>query len=139
MKWIDDYATGVERIDEQHKMIFKMADDFRAALDEGRGERTFGLLLNSLDLYIRTHFGFEERCMEEYRCPVAQRNEETHSKFVVFFRGFQQRYATIGYRIADARELVDSLDRWLDGHICGIDVYLKDYVNGSPPESGSPT
>ena len=35
MKWRDEYATGVQSIDEQHMMIFKTADDFRSALDEG--------------------------------------------------------------------------------------------------------
>ena len=33
MKWSDQYATGIDHIDDQHKMIFKMAEDFRAALD----------------------------------------------------------------------------------------------------------
>jgi len=35
MKWSDDYATGIERIDEQHKTIFRMAEDFGAALATG--------------------------------------------------------------------------------------------------------
>ncbi|MBI5854790.1 MAG: hemerythrin family protein [Nitrospirae bacterium] len=128
MKWSDEYATGIERIDEQHKMIFKMAEDFRAALDEGQGERTYGLLLDFLDRYCRGHFGFEERCMEEYRCPVAQRNKEAHASFVEVLGGFRQRCAASGYLTADARELVDTVDRWVADHICRIDVHLKDCV-----------
>jgi hemerythrin len=140
MKWSDDYATGVQSIDEQHKMIFKMADDYRDALDAGEGKKTYDLLLDFLDHYCRAHFAFEERCMEEYRCAVAQRNKDAHSKFVDVCRGFRQRYTTSGWQAADARELVDTVDRWLAHHICGIDVHLKDYVGESPPgSSGSLT
>jgi len=128
MKWSDNYATGIERIDEQHKMIFKMAEDFRGALYEGGGERTYGLLLDFLDRYCRGHFGFEERCMEQYHCPVAERNKQAHLRFVEVLAGFRQRYAGSGFLAVDARELVDAVDRWLDDHICRIDVHLRDCV-----------
>jgi hemerythrin len=129
MKWIDDYATGVERIDEDHKMIFKMADDFRAALDECKGAAVYSVLLDSLNLYCRGHFGFEERCMEEYRCPVAQRNKDAHVKFLETVSEFRRRYAANGYDPIDARQLVDTVDQWLANHICHIDIHLKRCVS----------
>jgi len=128
MKWVEDYATGITRIDEQHKTIFRMAEDFRAALDTGTGARVYGILLDNLDGYSRAHFGVEEHCMEEYRCPAAQTNKEGHAVFVEVLAGFRQRYAASGYRAADARELVDTVDQWLSGHICRIDVELKQCV-----------
>jgi hemerythrin-like metal-binding protein len=129
MKWSDRYATGIARIDEQHKMIFQFAGDFREALDEGRGESVYGALLKSLGLYIRTHFGFEEQCMEQFRCPVAALNKEAHAQFAESFAAFEARYATGGFDQADARALVDTIDTWLSGHICKIDVGLKDRAN----------
>ena len=129
MNWSDTYATGIQRIDEQHRTLFQMADDFRAGLDEGRGERIYGLFLEFLDRYIRGHFGFEEQCMEEYRCPVAQENKEAHARLIEVVRGFQRLYAASNYRAADARELVDTVDQWLAEHICGIDVQLKQCVS----------
>lgn len=128
MKWSGQYATGIEHIDDQHKMIFKMAEDFRAALDESAGERVYGGMLESLDLYVRTHFGFEERCMDKYSCPVAEGNKKAHDRFVEVLSGFQQRYTVSGFDRADARDLVDTVDRWLADHICRIDVRLRGYV-----------
>ncbi len=128
MKWRDEYATGIQRVDEQHKSLFRMADDFRMTLDEGGGERTYGTLLDLLDGYCRGHFRFEERCMEEYRCPVAKKNKEAHSMFMATLRDYQQRYAASGYLAADACELVNAVDRWLDEHICRIDVHLRNCV-----------
>jgi hemerythrin len=129
MKWIEDYATGVERIDEQHKMIFKMAEDFRAALDEDGGMGVYPTLLESLSLYCDGHFSFEEECMAEHECPVAHKNERAHIIFLQVLSGFKKRYALVGYDSADARKLVDTIDMWLADHICNIDVHLKNCVN----------
>ena len=126
MKWSDEYATGIARVDEQHKMLFKMAEDYRFALDEGRGERVYSEMLRSLDLYIRTHFGYEEGCMLKYDCAVAEANKEAHTRFVQVLAGFHQRYAVAGFDATDARNLVDTLDHWLVEHICRIDIRLKD-------------
>ena len=128
MRWSDEYATGIENIDGQHKMIFQMSEDFRAALDEGRGERVYDEMLRSLDLYVRTHFGFEERCMERYRCPVAEGNKRAHARFAEVMSDFRQRYSARGFDRGDARDLVDTMDQWLTDHICRIDVRLKPYV-----------
>jgi hemerythrin-like metal-binding protein len=125
MKWSDAYATGIPRLDEQHRMIFRMAEDFRAALDEGRGMQVYGGLLQALDAYVRSHFGFEEGCMEKYGCAVARKNKEAHLRFVEVLAGFQQGYTRSGFDRADARKLVDTLDQWLADHICRIDVHLR--------------
>jgi hemerythrin len=132
MKWIEEYATGITRIDEHHKMIFKTAEDFRLTLDAGQGENTYGLLLDFLDLYVRGHFGLEETCMDEYRCPVARKNKQAHAGFLQVLQGYREQFAAGGYRADDARALVDAIDKWLDEHICRTDVQLKGYVRHSP-------
>jgi len=129
MKWIEDYATGVEQIDKDHQMIFQMSEDFRAALDEGLGGEVYSVMLDNLSAYCRGHFCFEERCMTEHQCPVAQLNKAEHKKFMQTLSGFQQRYATQGYNRVDGRQLVDTIDQWLDRHICRIDIHLKRCVS----------
>ena len=129
MKWCDDYATGIEHIDNQHKTIFKMAEDFQAALDEGRGDRVYGNLLQSLDHYVRTHFTFEERCMDEHQCPVAQKNIEAHVRFVDVLSNYKQRYAAIDFDRAEAHNLVITIEQWLANHICSIDMHLRQCVH----------
>ncbi len=126
MKWSDAYATGIDRVDEQHKTIFKMAEDYRSALDEGHGELVYGDMLRSLDLYVRTHFGYEEGCMVRYQCPVMEENKEAHTRFVEVLAGFNQRYVVAGFDRTEARNLVDTIDHWLAEHICRIDVRLKE-------------
>jgi hemerythrin len=130
MKWSEDYVTGVGHIDDQHKMLFRMAEDFRAALDEGPGGRVYGSFLQSLDAYAHSHFQFEEGHMDRCHCPVAQENREAHLEFTQVLSRYAQNYAASGFARADARSLTDTMDRWLVDHICGIDVHLKDWVVG---------
>ena len=129
MKWKDEYTIGIEPIDEQHKMLFQMVGDFQAVLYEGKGERTYGLLLGTLDNYARSHFGIEEQCMAQNRCPVADKNKDAHSKLIETLSGFQNRYHANGYDHAEASRLVDTLEQWLANHICRIDMHLKKCVN----------
>jgi|CXWL01.1.fsa_nt_gi hemerythrin-like metal-binding protein len=128
MKWSDTFATGVRRIDDQHKMLFAMAADFRAALDESRGERVYAGLLQSLELYVVTHFSYEEGCMARFVCPVAADNKAAHLRFMAILNDFNSRFAAHGYDAVDARNLVDTLEGWLANHICQIDVKMRPWV-----------
>jgi hemerythrin len=127
MKWTEDYATGIPHIDEQHRQIFATADDFRIALEEGGGEKSYPLVLEFLYRYVRAHFGYEDRCMTEYHCPAAQLNREAHAVFTKSLEGYRERYASAGYQPEDARELMDYLERWFIGHIGTIDVTLREF------------
>ena len=127
MKWSDKYATGIDRIDGQHKTIFKMVEDFRDALDHEEGEKVYAVFLKSLNQYFRHHIGFEERCMDECRCPIANECKREHTRFVNVLSDYQQRFETFGFDRADARSLADKVDKWLSDHICRIDRELNRY------------
>ncbi len=128
MKWKEEHATGIERVDEQHRTLFKAADDFRIALAGGRGAKSYFVLLDFLASYAKRHFRFEERCMLQHSCPVAEQNKEAHSRFLANLYEFQQRYETGGYKAADALQLINTLEAWLDAHICHIDIHLRSCV-----------
>lgn len=128
MKWSEQFATGITRIDDQHKALFEMSESFRDALNERGGERVYGDLLESLAAYARAHFGFEERCMEQCRCAAAQENIHAHSRFLQGLSLFKERYAITGFERADAQRLVEFFDSWIADHICRIDIQLKPHA-----------
>jgi hemerythrin len=129
VKWSTRFATGVEQLDRQHEMLFRMSEDFHAALVEGAGERIYGLLLQSLQDYASAHFGIEEDCMHKYLCPIATTNKEAHLSFVAELDRFRERFDENGFRLADAHALVRFVDDWLAAHIGQIDVQLKPCVD----------
>jgi hemerythrin len=130
-KWSDDYATGVEFIDKQHKMLFRMAEDYRSALDEGTGERVYAGLVQSLALYAQTHFSLEDECMYRHRCPIAETNSAAHAKFLAALARFRERYRQHGFDIIDALQLVDYVEEWLTDHIVHVDVQLKPCIESA--------
>ena len=132
VRWSEDFATGIETIDGQHRWLFTTTADFGRALDEGRGASTYGLLLQMLEAYTLAHFRHEERCMEERRCPAAARNREAHRRFRRVLERFAARYRRVGFRAHDARRLVRLLESWLAHHICRIDIRLRDPAPARP-------
>jgi hemerythrin len=125
MKWSEDFTTGFEHLDRQHRMLFAMADNFREALDHGEGERSYGAMLDGLGGYARAHFGIEQGCMEECACPAADINREAHRRFLDTLNSFQQRFEADGFIRADAYALIGFVERWLVEHIGQIDVQLR--------------
>jgi len=130
MKWSERFSTGISRIDDQHRMLFKMAEDFREALEAGTGSRVYGLLLQSVEQYSHAHFGFEESCMARHVCPAAEINKAAHRQFLQLLASFQRRFDASGFESGDARRFVDAIDDWIENHISRIDVQIKPYVTG---------
>jgi hemerythrin-like metal-binding protein len=128
VKWSERFATGIQRLDEQHQMLFKMSEDYRAALDEKRGERLYGLLLESLSAYAVAHFGMEQQCMYRYQCPAAEANGTAHLQFLEVLGWFRRRYTENGFDNVEAQRLLEFVDEWLANHIGRIDVQLKPCV-----------
>ena len=128
--WSNAYATGIQSIDEQHRMIFRMTNEFHAVL-ETDGQATYEKLLNALESYARAHFRLEEECMVRYRCPVADQNKQAHGRFIQILADMRERYSIIGFDRKDAQELIGLLEEWLVNHICKVDVQLKQIVGKS--------
>ncbi|HZI89611.1 MAG TPA: hemerythrin family protein [Candidatus Polarisedimenticolia bacterium] len=131
MEWTEKYATGIPQLDDQHRTLFRMTSDFRLALDEGKGDRVYGNLLQSLDLYARSHFRFEEGCMVKYACPALDSNRAAHRNFVDALSRYQKKFSTSGFTPTDGRDLVDHLDTWLDTHIGNLDTQLQKAVEAA--------
>lgn len=128
MKWSEKYATGIDALDDQHKMLFRISDEYRAALDAGQGQRVYGLFLGNLEDYARAHFGIEEQCMYRLECPAAQTNSEAHGQFEHAVAHFKHLFREHGFSREEAQQVVDFVDRWLDDHIGRIDVQLRSCV-----------
>ena len=103
--WNDRFATGLEAIDKQHKMLIDHINRLEELLttpQPTRAEIEFAhTLVKFLESYANTHFQFEEQCMESYRCPVHAENKQMHAEFLEFFRRFKDKFKTDGYK-ADA-------------------------------------
>jgi hemerythrin-like metal-binding protein len=58
--WSNELSVGSEFIDNDHKKLIKLVNDFHDAMEQGRGNEVIGKVLNNLLIYTREHFRREE-------------------------------------------------------------------------------
>lgn len=129
LAWDDKYGCGIDKVDDQHKKLFEMVNKFEEDIKAGSGERAFRSALVFLAGYVKNHFGFEEECMEKHGCPVAEQNMNAHRKFLETYKAFEEKLGREGFTWDNLRELHTTMENWLIGHICKVDVHLKTCVS----------
>lgn len=130
--WNEQFATGLETIDQQHRTLINNINHLESLLTDAnltpvQCEFLIGMI-EFLELYARTHFNFEERCMRQYRCPVHEKNKQAHEQFLLFFVEFKARYKTEGMTPDVLRRLHQLLSSWIQEHILQVDIQLKHCV-----------
>lgn len=128
MKWQARFETGEAAIDQQHKLLFDTANQYRQVLEANSGEDTYDLFLEALTLFVATHFSYEEECMLAHICPAAGQNKREHEHFSRLIQKENERFASEGFVREKAERLVGMIDDWLESHIGRIDIQLKDYL-----------
>ena len=127
--WNEQFATGSETIDQQHRTLINNINHLESLLTDAnltpvQCEFLIGMV-EFLELYARTHFNFEERCMRQHRCPVQERNKQAHEQFLKFFAEFKQRYENEGLTPGVLRTLHQLLSSWIQEHILQVDTQLR--------------
>ena len=81
MKWVPEYNTGIDVIDDQHRRILDYINEIDAIDVNTDRERVKQILENIID-YTQSHFTFEESLQEEagykYRVP----HKRVHDLFI---------------------------------------------------------
>ena len=129
--WNEAMATGVAEIDAQHRELILHFNRLVVAIAEGKGREETGEILDFLQFYAEWHFGREERCMDEYQCPVAATNRQAHGAFL---RAFKRLYDLYYQSNVDPRLISDTLKEleiWIVSHIIKVDTHLRGCVAGS--------
>ena len=126
--WDDSMSTGVPLLDEQHKMLFQKFNEFSETILEITSREAATEMLDFLQFYATWHFGREEKCMAEYKCPVAAKNKRAHAEFLSTFGGFYEQWQ-LGTM---SQELVSKtyreLETWLVDHVSHTDTQLRPCV-----------
>lgn len=71
--WEDEFSTGVEEIDVQHRWLFDFTNTLEQDLVTKHKKSDVGKLLELLGDYSKRHFHFEEDCMNKWKCPFAEK------------------------------------------------------------------
>ncbi|MFU8925875.1 bacteriohemerythrin [Acinetobacter puyangensis] len=123
MKWLSEYDTGIEVIDEQHKRIVDYINDLEDVLSMGNYQRfQIQEVLNNIIDYTQSHFTFEESLQEEANYKYRVPHKRVHDLFIRKVESYRERF-NAGESIE--QELHQLLCSWLINHIKHDD---RDYV-----------
>ena len=113
IQWQDDFATGINVIDSQHKRIIHYINQLSDAQNLNEPELIGDVLINLVD-YTLSHFAFEESLMDDVGYHAALIHKNTHDSFRNKIINYKERY-TNGENISE--ELSQLLNIWLIDHI----------------------
>ncbi len=121
MKWVPEYNTGIDVIDDQHKRILDYINEI-VEINDGTDRARVKQILDNIIDYTQSHFTFEESLQEEagyqYRVP----HKRVHDLFIKKIETYRDRFE-MGQSIEG--ELHEVLSQWLINHIQRDDA---DYV-----------
>jgi hemerythrin-like metal-binding protein len=127
--WTEEFITGIESIDDQHRQLVDLVNKFEEASRKGRGSRVMSDILNDLVGYTQEHFAHEERIMAESGFPATREHTARHRQLLQKVERFQYEFEKEGKRVTG--EVRDLLRYWISSHILQDDMAYAEHVKKS--------
>jgi len=132
--WRDQMAVGVKSVDEDHRGLIDIINQFEAAVRadpslKGTGEGTVRSLLGRLQTYVREHFAREERMQASAVYPGLAENRAEHQRLTAELEALVSRFTAGGRaeKPLTGEEMVSFLTHWLIDHILKCDLKMKGF------------
>ena len=127
-QWDPSLATGIDRIDRQHRELMTALQDFQKAVQEGSGLRIVNGTVERMVRYTEDHFMLEESYMNHIKYPRLPSHREDHARLRARIRYLRQRLGE-GDR-EKALELSNHLCQYLRDHILKEDSAYAEFARG---------
>lgn len=126
----EEFATGIEKLDAEHKKIFELTDHvYQLLTDENIlfKEDEFHEILDGLQDYVIEHFTDEEEYMASIQFAELDWQKEQHQKFAEKMNEFSEAAKALSLKNQDEvlLKLLDYLVEWLEKHIVECDMKYK--------------
>jgi len=125
--WYNNYISGIEIIDKQHKQIFNAFNEFYNELNLGHFNKdVIDEFIEILDSYTTTHFETEEKIMLEENYPDYEEHKKRHNFFKTIYAELKYnkffRYSA-GHLFA--LHLATLSGEWWETHVVTYDKELN--------------
>ncbi|MDR0882851.1 MAG: bacteriohemerythrin [Candidatus Adiutrix sp.] len=126
MLWTATLETGIPKIDEQHKELFRQVDVLMDAKNQNRLQET----LDFLGQYVVKHFGDEQVMHASSNYPKAAAHKQMHTAFIATFKELKQKFESSGHNLTMVMEINKVVVGWLKDHIMRHDKEFAAYYKG---------
>ncbi len=120
--WGPMLEVGVKEIDTQHKKLVELANELSDAVMAGKGKDVLGKTLAALVSYTVSHFGTEERLMDQHKYPAMADHKQQHKDLVKTVSDFKAKFDKGDANLSS--EIMNFLRDWLTKHIMNTDKAL---------------
>jgi hemerythrin-like metal-binding protein/PAS domain S-box-containing protein len=133
-QWTDNFCTGLDEVDQQHRRLVDMLNELDEARTIGGDSRLVLQLLDSLADYTKYHFASEEKLMADASFDRDERNRHLtrHQDFIKKVADIQIQARQKPEVVSD--DLVDFLSHWLIEHILGTDQIMANLLLKKPQQ-----
>lgn len=95
VEWDDTLLTGNAEIDQQHQMLFRVANELHQAILEGSGQEMVGSIADKLSRYSSEHFRIEEQLMVDWGYPQLAQHRRSHEKVSMVVNEFGRSHQSV--------------------------------------------
>lgn len=126
LRWSDSYLVGHEQVDDEHRYLFTLINEFHDAFMERHARSDLDRLLNRLVEYTERHFRHEEALMREAGYPELARHAAIHESLVEKIFQLAEKFSNRA--INPTRDTIGFLETWLTDHIVVEDLAFSVFV-----------
>lgn len=127
MQWRDEMSVGVPELDEEHKTLISLINDYTEALEQDEGLFVTDAIFQALEQYVQYHFSREERIMEQAGYPDLEAHKRAHRALESGFEDLRDSYVLNPGGEAE-QKVKRFLENWLTHHILETDMAYRDCV-----------
>jgi hemerythrin-like metal-binding protein len=131
IEWSSDYDTGIEEIDEQHRILLNTINEASARLSKDASVEVLEDITRDLLSYALYHFETEEELMQEY--DYKEYSQEEFQTHMNQHRDFSAQVVAVRSSIKEGNpigkeDLIAFLLNWLLNHINKTDQKLAKFL-----------
>ncbi len=125
VEWKDEYLTGIDEIDLQHKAFVKLINRLNIIHDYSNKKAIAIRLLSEIEKYAQYHFISEENIMFLIKYPEIDRQQQAHAALLDEYLHRMQSYLNDKGTIED---VIRFLEKWFVWHTVEEDRKIGVYV-----------
>jgi len=126
-KWKKNYSVNIDLIDNQHKKLFDMIDNFYENIRAKSNNELIGELIGQMKSYVKEHFNTEERLFEKYNYPDAEQHKKQHAEYIEKVESLEKRLNN--GQLVISFEVTNFLKQWISNHIMVTDKKYSEFMN----------
>ena len=128
ISWSENYSTGIELVDNQHKELVNLTNELYRACRSGssRAEAVFKDAMSRMVDYVRFHFSTEQMIFDLIKYPDAKEHKKQHDTMVMNILDAVKEFSK-GSKFVP-HNFVRTLKDWILSHIAVYDKAYSTYI-----------